>query len=75
MKNTTVCRRRVRSRLVWSRGRISSMEAPVVPTAGGENGPHREEDRVDERGGDEIPAEHDAPEITKSPARSTMKET
>ena len=32
MKKTTVCRTRARSRLVCSKGRISSMDAPVVPT-------------------------------------------
>ena len=32
MKNTTVWATRLRSRLVWSSGRISSTEAPVVPT-------------------------------------------
>ena len=32
MKNTTVCVTRARSRFVCSSGRISSIEAPVVPT-------------------------------------------
>ncbi len=31
MKKTTVCVTRVRSRLVWSTGRIRSIDAPVVP--------------------------------------------
>ena len=31
MKKTTVWVTRVRSRLVWSSGRIRSIEAPVVP--------------------------------------------
>ena len=31
MKKTTVCFVRVRSRLVWSSGRMRSIDAPVVP--------------------------------------------
>ena len=45
MKKTTVCVTRVRSRLVCSSGRISSIEAPVVPTNEASRAPSAEEAR------------------------------
>ena len=53
MKKTTVCRTCWRSRLVWSNGRIRTIEAPVVPMRlastdpdGEERGIHRREWRT-----------------------------
>ncbi len=75
MKNTTVCLRWVRSRLVWSSGRISSMEAPVVPTAEARTAPTARKVELTSGVAMRSPRSRTPPEITKSAARSTMKET
>jgi hypothetical protein len=74
MKNTTVCTVRSRSRFVCSRGRMSSMEAPVVPTIEASTAPTARKPVLTAGVATRSPRKSTPPEITKSPARSTMKE-
>ena len=75
MKKTTVCATRLRSRFVCSSGRISSIEAPVVPDEGGEQRPARQE-RAFVRGvACRSPSSTIPPEITNRPPSRTMNET
>ena len=54
MKKTTVCATCLRSLLVCSSGRMSSIEAPVVPTSDASSAPSAEERRVRRRRGLEV---------------------
>jgi hypothetical protein len=75
MKKTTVCFTRVRSRLVWSRGRISSIDAPVVPISEARAAPTPRNVVLTRGVASTSPRSNTPPEITYRPARSRMKDT
>ena len=55
MKKTTVCRTCSRSRFVWSKGRISTIDAPVVPIRLARSAPTAEDRGVDRGRGAQVP--------------------
>jgi hypothetical protein len=75
MKKITVWVTRVRSRLVISSGRISSIEAPVVPTNEASRAPIARKVVFTTGVASRSPRSRIPPEITYRPASSTMKET
>ena len=74
MKNTAVWRTRVRSRFVCNTGRISTMEAPVVPTSEASTDPSARNPVLVSGVATRSPRSMMPPEITKRPARSTMND-
>ncbi len=75
MKKTTVWATCLRSRFVWSSGRMRSIEAPVVPMNDASSAP-RPRNAAFVRGvASRSPSMKMPPEITNSPPRSTMNET
>jgi hypothetical protein len=74
MKKTTVCTVCRRSRLVWSRARISSIDAPVVPTIEARRAPTARKPEFTAGVATRSPRRSTPPEITKSPASSTMND-
>ncbi len=75
MKKMTVCLTRVRSRLVWSTGRIRSMEAPVVPRNEARTDPMARKAVLVSGVASRSPVRRIPPAITKRPARRMMNET
>ena len=64
MKKITVCVTCVRSRFVWSSGRMSSMEAPVVPTTEASTAPLARKAAFTEGVASMSPRRSTPPEIT-----------
>ena len=60
MKKTTVCRACVRSELALSSGRMSTMEAPMVPMKLASTAPDGQEGQVGPGSGDQVAGEVDA---------------
>ena len=75
MKITIVWWTCVRSRLACSNGRISSIEAPVVPMNEASTDPSASNPVFVIGVASRSPLSKMPPEITKSPARRTMNET
>ncbi len=75
MKKTTVCATRLRSRFVCSSGRISSIEAPVVPTKDAQSAPVPSRSAFVRVVACRSPSSRIPPEITKSPPSRMMKDT
>ena len=71
MKKTTVCVTRVRSRFVWSSGRIRSIEAPVVPRKEARTLPAARKAVLTSGVALQVAAEAEPPAITYSPASRT----
>ena len=75
MKKTTVCRTCSRSRLVWSKGRIRTIEAPVVPIRLAANAPTARTPVLTAGRARRSPLSWSPPEITYRLASSTMNGT
>ncbi len=75
MKKTTVWATCFRSRFVCRRGRMSSIEAPVVPTKEARTAPTPRNAAFVRGVASRSPSSRMPPEITKSPPRSTMNDT
>ena len=75
MKKTTVCATRLRSRFVCSSGRISSIEAPVVPTNDASSAPAPSSVAFVRVVASRSPSSRMPPEITNRPPSSTMNDT
>jgi hypothetical protein len=63
------------SRFVWRRGRMRSMEAPVVPTNDARAAPSPRNAAFVRGVASRSPSRRMPPEITQSPPRRTMNDT